>query len=73
MFDGIGILYALYIVGFAIALTVSGWIVTVRVRRRMKKSLGRKATDLELASLNTWMRVEETEKREGESGPIHPR
>jgi hypothetical protein len=45
----------------------------MRVRRRMKKSLGRKATDLELASLNTWMRVEEAEQREEESGPIHPR
>ncbi|MGZ4899956.1 MAG: hypothetical protein ACXV8X_09895 [Candidatus Angelobacter sp.] len=72
MFDGIATLYTLYIVGFAIALTVSGWIVTVRVRRRMKKSLGHKATDLELASLKTWMRVEETEQREEESKPIHP-
>jgi hypothetical protein len=56
-----------------IALTVSGWIVTKQVRRRMQKSLGRSASDLELASLNTWMRVEEAEQREKESGPIHPR
>ena len=55
-----------------IALTVSGWIVTTRVRRRMKKSLGRNATDLELASLKTWMRVKEAEQQEKESGPIHP-
>jgi len=70
MFDAIDTL-----IGFAavIALTVSGWIVTMRVRRRMKKSLGRRATDLELASLNTWMRVEEAEQREKESGPIDPR
>jgi hypothetical protein len=39
----------------------------------MKKSLGRKATDLELASLKTWMREEEAEQREEESRPIHPR
>jgi hypothetical protein len=39
----------------------------------MKKPLGRKATDLELASLETWMRVEEAEQREEESRPIHPR
>ena len=57
----------------AIWITLSGWIVSLRARRRMKKSLGRKATDLELASLNTWMRVEEAEQREEESGPIHPR
>ena len=57
----------------AIWITLSGWIVSLRARRRMKKSLGRKATDLELASLNTWMRVEEAEQRDEESGPIHPR
>jgi len=57
----------------AIWITISGWIITLRARRRMKKSLGRKATDLELASLNTWMRVEEEEQRDEESGPIHPR
>ena len=56
-----------------IAVTISTWIVTRQVQRRMKKSLGRKATDLELASLNTWMRVEEEEQRDEESGPIHPR
>jgi hypothetical protein len=70
MFDVIGTLYVLAAV---IAATVSGWIVTMQVRRRMKKSLGRSATDLELASLKTWMRVKETEQREEESRPIHPR
>jgi hypothetical protein len=39
----------------------------------MKKSLGRPATDIELASLKTWMRVAETEQRNEESSPIHPR
>jgi hypothetical protein len=56
----------------AIWITLSGWIVSLRARRRMKKSLGRNATDLELASLNTWMRVEEEEQRDEESRPIHP-
>jgi hypothetical protein len=57
----------------ALWLTVSGWIVSLRARRRMKKSLGRGASDLELASLKTWMKVEEREQQEKESGPIHPR
>jgi hypothetical protein len=69
----IHVISTLYIFGFMIALTVSGWIVTVQVRRRMKQSLGRKATDLELASLKTWMIVQEAEQREEESSPIHPR
>lgn len=57
----------------ALAVKVSEWKVTRQVRRRMQKSLGRSATDLELASLKTWMRVEEAEQREEESRPIHPR
>jgi hypothetical protein len=57
----------------ALWLTVSGWIVSLRARRRMKKSPGRSASDLELASLKTWMKVEEREQQEKESGPIHPR
>jgi hypothetical protein len=70
MFDDIDTLFEF---GAVIALTISGWMVTMRVRRRMKKSLGRRASDLELASLKSWMRVEEAEQREKESGPIHPR
>ena len=70
MFDDIDTLFEF---GAVIALTISGWIVTMRVRRRMKKSLGRRASDLELASLKSWMRVEEAEQREKESGPIHLR
>ena len=69
MFDAIG---TLHILGVVIGAAVSGWIVTMQVQRRMKKSLGRNATDLELASLKTWMRVEEAEQREKESSPIHP-
>jgi hypothetical protein len=56
-----------------IAVTISAWIVTRQVRLRMRKSLGKTPSDLELASLNTWMRVEEAEQREEESRPIHPR
>lgn len=58
---------------FMVGTTVSGWIVAVRMRRRMKKSLGRNATDLDLVSLNTWMRVDETEQKNRQSHPIHPR
>jgi hypothetical protein len=56
-----------------IAVKVSEWKVTREVRLRMGKSLGKTPTDLELASLKTWMRVEETEQRKQESRPIHPR
>ena len=67
------VITTLYIVCVLIGVSVSGWIVTMQVRRRMKKSLGRRATDLELASLKTWMAVKEAEQREEESRAIHPR
>lgn len=72
MFD-IDIFEALIETVAVIALTVSGWIVTKQVRRRMQKSLGREPADLELASLKTWMKVEEREQQEKESSAIHPR
>jgi hypothetical protein len=62
----------LYEITKAIMTTISGWIVTLKARGRMKKSLGRKASDLELASLKTWMRVDETEQKNKQSQPIHP-
>ena len=54
-------------------VTVSGWIVTMRVRRRMRKALGKRASDLDLVSFKKWNQVEEAEDRVRQSGPIHPR
>ena len=73
MFEMFDLFDALVGLAALIALTVSGWMVTKKVRRRMQKSLGREASDLELASLKTWMKVEEREQQEKESGAIHPR
>jgi len=42
---------------------LSGWITTLQMRRRARKALGRKISDSELSSINTWMDVEEAEKR----------
>jgi len=54
-----------------LAVKVSEWKVTRQVRLRMGKSLGKTPTDLELASLKTWMKVEEREQQEKVSGPVH--
>jgi len=56
----------------ALAVKVSEWKVTWQVRRRMRQSLGQTPTDLELASLKTWMKVDEAEQRDKQSGPINP-
>jgi hypothetical protein len=59
--------------GIVIGVAVSGWIVTREVRRRMRKTLGRTPSDLELASLKTWMQVEQDEELREATKPIHPR
>ncbi len=43
--------------------TVSAWITAYRMRRRIRKALGTKAKNAELTSINTWMKVEEAERR----------
>jgi hypothetical protein len=61
------------VLSIVIWTTITGWIVAVRMRRRMKKSLGRKPPNFEMVSFNTWMQVDETEKRNDEIKPIHPK
>ena len=70
-------LYFGYLRLIAIALivmvsAVSTWIVGVRMRRRIKRDLGRKATGTDLTSLDTWMEVDEEEQRNEQNGPIKP-
>jgi hypothetical protein len=47
----------------AIIIGVSGWVFATRMRRRIKKDLGRAADDADLASLETWMKVDEVEEK----------
>ena len=70
IFNGIKTLYVVIVL---LTVTISGWIVTMRMRRRVKKSLGRSASDLDLVSFRTWNEVEKAEQKNAESGPIHPR
>lgn len=43
--------------------TVSAWIMAWRMRRQIRKALGKNVKDAELTSLNTWMEVEEAERK----------
>ncbi len=56
-----------------VVTSVSAWILTFRMRRRVKKALGGNATKANLTSLNTWMAVDEAEKRKRDSGPLNPK
>ncbi len=47
------------------AVTVTGWILGVRMPGRTRRALGRNIkNELELTSLNTWMEVEDAEERQ---------
>jgi hypothetical protein len=44
--------------------TITSWILGVRMRRRIKKTLGiTPANEMELTSLKTWMNVENVEEK----------
>jgi hypothetical protein len=47
---------------------ISTWIIGVQMRRKIRKDLGRKATDADLTSIETWIEVDETEERRGRAG-----
>ena len=43
---------------------ISTWIIGLRMKRRIKQALGIEVqNEIELTSLNTWMRVEDEEER----------
>lgn len=61
---------ALILLVMAVVTTVSAWITGVRMRGRIRRSLGIKATDVELTSLATWMKVDQEEERT-RGGKLH--
>ena len=47
-----------------VVTSVSAWILRVRMQRRIRRALGKKTgSEMELTSLNTWMKVAEEEER----------
>jgi len=55
------LLIALIIAGVT---AISTWIIGVQMKRKIKRDLGRKATDADLTSIEAWMKVEVEEKKE---------
>ena len=51
---------------------VSAWITGIRMRRKIRKDLGRKATEADLTSIDTWMKVDEIEEQEKRGRPLDP-
>jgi hypothetical protein len=46
-----------------VATIISTWIIGIQMRRKVRKDLGRKATDADLTSISTWMKVDEVESK----------
>lgn len=49
--------------------TISSCVIGLRMRREIRKTLGRKATDADLTSIATWMEVREEEDK----APLNPK
>jgi hypothetical protein len=51
---------------------VWAWIEVIRMRLKIGRDLGRKATDADLISIETWMKVDEVEQRGKPIKPLNP-
>jgi hypothetical protein len=58
--------------GSIILNTVWAWIAALRMRLKIKSDLGRKATQADLTSIDTWMKVQEVEQRKALDKPPSP-
>lgn len=56
--------------GIFVALAISDWITSIRMRRRIRSDLGRQGTDADLTSIRTWMEVVDTEQRNEKNKPL---
>jgi predicted membrane protein len=50
--------------------SASAWVIGLRMRRKIKRDLGRKATEADLTSIDTWIEVEQAEERNKENKPL---
>jgi hypothetical protein len=50
--------------------SVSSGIIGIQMRRKVSRSLGRKATAADLTSLKTWIDVEEVEEQKRKNHPL---
>jgi hypothetical protein len=51
---------------------ITAWIIGIRMRRKIRRDLGRKATDTDLTSIDTWMKVDEVEEEKRRTESLKP-
>ena len=62
--DAVGSIKTLIALIVIAVTTITSWILGVRMRRRIKRTLGIEAkNEMELTSLKTWMDVENAEEK----------
>ena len=61
-----GLVWDAIFVSIFVAGLISAWIAGLRMRRKIRTVLGRKATNVELASIETWITVDERQEVAGE-------
>jgi hypothetical protein len=52
--------------------TVSSWILGLRMRRKIRRDLERKATEADLTSIDTWIKVDEADRENPRNSPLKP-
>jgi hypothetical protein len=62
-----GVVWDTIFLSIFVAGLISAWIVRLRMRRRIRRVLGRKATDADLASIKTWITVDERAEVAGDA------
>ena len=60
-------IYSMYLLGLALFTMIASWIIGIRMRRRIKRDLGRGAKEADLSSIDTWMKVDEVEEKKDPS------
>jgi hypothetical protein len=60
-------IYYMYLLGLALFTMFASWIIGIRMRRRIRRDLGRQAKGADLSSIDTWMKVDEVEEKKDPS------
>ena len=59
----LGLVRLAIILGVLTFMAISTWMIGRRMRGEIKKTLGRKATDEDLADIDTWIKVDAVEEK----------
>jgi hypothetical protein len=62
-----GVVWETIFLSIFVAGLISSWILRLRMRRKIRGALGRKATDMDLASIQTWITVDERAEVAGDA------